>query len=246
MATITLRVDDRTKDDLDALARSRDTTISDLLRPLVDGLTGRPAAQPGNYPVHLSPVERRMLSMLHQILGTLDPASAEIRRRHSEVLDAGYAAEYEYEFAAVDSGLTVRDCELVHDILDMFSLLGSSVDKLGSAAGDRLGQDAMALLAFRGFDLNDPLEGAMLGYARYLLATGRWTSLAGYFDKHDGGDSHRRNLPAYQRMLEVYQPLFKAKAGRGFTPEHYLLDSDELAQVAQAAVHPDNRQGTRP
>lgn len=27
---------------------------------------------------------------------------------------------------------------------------------------------------------------------------------------------------------------------------HYLLDADELAQVAGAAIHPDNRQGTHP
>ena len=46
MATVTLRVDDRTKEDLDALARSRGTTITDLLRPLIDELTGRATRGP--------------------------------------------------------------------------------------------------------------------------------------------------------------------------------------------------------
>ena len=44
-------------------------------------------------------------------------------------------------------------------------------------------------------------------------------------------------------MLEAYKPLFKAKTGRGFSPEHYLLNADELAAVARTAIHPDNRQG---
>ena len=44
-------------------------------------------------------------------------------------------------------------------------------------------------------------------------------------------------------MLEAYKPLFKAKTGCGFSPEHYLLNADELAAVARTAIHPDNRQG---
>ena len=121
MPTLTLRVDDQTKADLDALARSRGTTITDLLRPLVDELTGRATERPGAHPVHLSPVERRILSLQHEILGKLDPDLEQHHRLRSEALDAGYAAEYAEEFLAVEPGLTARDCELVHDILDMFS-----------------------------------------------------------------------------------------------------------------------------
>ena len=244
MPTITLRVDDQTKDDLDALARSRGTTITDLLRPLVDELTGRATERPGAHPVHLSPVERRILSLQHEILGKLDPDLEQHHRLRSEVLDAGYAAEYAEEFAGVEPGLTARDCELVQDILDMFRILKASTDSLGPAAVASLGKHAGMFLAFHGFDANDPVEGRMLGYARYLLETDRWTDLAAYFDQNDGGNSHRRTLPTYRRMLEVYEPLFKAKAeGRGFGPDQYLFSADELAAVARAAIHPDNRQG---
>jgi uncharacterized protein len=245
MATITLRVDNQVKDDLDALARSRDTTITDLLRPLVDELTGRPAERPGVHPVHLSPVERRILSLQHEILGKLDPDLEHYHRLRSEALDAGYAAEYAEEFLGVEPGLTVRDCELVQDMLDMFRVLKVSTDKLGPAAVDGLGEHAGLLLTFCGFDASDPVEGRMLGYARHLLATDRWTDLAAYFDqRHDRGNSHRRTLPQYRRMLETYEPLFKAKAeGRGLTPDQYLFSVDELAAVARAAIHPDNRQG---
>lgn len=243
MPTITLRVDDQTKDDLDALARSRDTTISDLLRPVVDELTGRATERPGAHPIHLSPVERRILSLQHEILGKVDPDFQQYHRLRSEALDAGYAAEYAEEFAGIDPGLTARDCELVQDILDMFSILNSSTDKLGPAAVASLGQHAGTLLAFHGFDASDPVEGRMLGYARYLLETDRWTNLAADFDQNDGGNSHRRTLPTYRRMLEAYEPLFKAKAkGRGFGPDQYLFSADELATVARAGIHPDNRQ----
>ncbi len=245
MPTITLRVDDQTKDDLDALARSRDTTITDLLRPLVDELTGRATERPGAYPVHLSPVERRILSLQHEILGKLDPDFEQHHRLRSEALDAGYAAEYAEEFAGVEPGLTARDCELVQDILDMFRILKASTDKLDPAAVASLGEHAGTLLAFHGFDANDPVEGRMLRYARYLLETDRWTDLAEHFDdKHERGNSHRRTLPTHRRMLEAYEPLFKAKTeGRGFGPDQYLFSADELAAVARAAIHPDNRQG---
>jgi uncharacterized protein YfbU (UPF0304 family) len=241
MATVTLRVDDRTKEDLDALARSRSTTISDLLRSLIDELTGRATKEPGAYPVHLTLVERRILSMQHEILGKLDPDLVDIHRRRSEVLDAGYAAEYSDEFLAVDPGLSARDCELVHDLLDMFTVLGPSLDKLDPAVLASIGEDAVARLAFSGFDANDALESRMLAYAKYLIETDRWTNLAGHFKQNDSGNSHWRNLPTYQRMLEAYTPLYEAKVKRGFGPDHHLLDAGELAVVAQAVIHPDNR-----
>ena len=65
--------------------------------------------------------------------------------------------------------------------------------------------------------------------------------MAGYFEQSDAGNSHWRNLPAYQRMLQAYTPLYEAKVKRGFGPDRHLLGAGELAVVAQAAIHPDNR-----
>lgn len=243
MATVTLRVDDRTKEDLDALARSRGTTITDLLRPLIDELTGRATKEPGAHPIHLTLVERRILSMQHEILARLDPDLEDVHRLRSEALDNGFAGAYSEEFLGMDTELSARDCEVVHDLLDMFSVLGPSVDRLDPTELASLGEDAMGHLAFRGLDGNDALESRMLAYAKYLIETGRWTNLAGYFEQNDGGNSHWRTLPAYQRMLEAYTPLYMAKVKRGFGPDHHLLDAGELAQVARAAIHPANRQG---
>jgi uncharacterized protein YfbU (UPF0304 family) len=246
MPTITLRVDDQTKDDLDALARSRGSTVTDLLRPLVDEAIGRATERPrGVHPVHLSLVDRRVLSLLHEVLGRLDSDLEQHHRLRAEVLDAGYAAEYGDEFVSVEPELTGRDCEFVWDVLDMFQILKASMDELGPAAVTALDEHAEAFLTFGGFDLNDPFESRLLGYARYLLATDRWTDMALYFDdKHERGNSHMRTVPIYRRMLEVYTPLVKAKMNeRGFNPKQYLFGADELAAVVVAAVHPDHRQG---
>lgn len=246
MPTITLRVNDQTKDDLDALARSRGRTVTEILRPLIDEAIGRPAERPsGSHPVHLSLVDRRTLSLLHEVLGKLDPDSEQHHRRRAEALDAGYAAEYGDEFVSVEPELTERECEFVWDIFDMFYILKASMDQLGPEIVADLHDPSEAFLTFRGFDLNDPYEGRLLRYGRYLLATDRWTDLALYFDdKHEHGNSHSRTVPIYRRMLEVYTPLFKAKTDeRGLGPKQYLFGADELAAVARAAVHPDNRKG---
>ena len=56
--------------------------------------------------------------------------------------------------------------------------------------------------------------------------------MAGYFEQSDAGNSHWRNLPAYQRMLQAYTPLYEAKVKRGFGPDRHLLGAGELAVVA--------------
>ena len=80
MATITLRVEDQVKDDLEALARSRGITVTDLLRPLVEGAAGQAGESRGVHPAHLTAVERRTMSLLHQVLGKLDPEDESYHR----------------------------------------------------------------------------------------------------------------------------------------------------------------------
>ena len=212
MATITLRVEDQVKDDLEALARSRDITVTDLLRPLVEEAVGRPASESRSvHPAHLTAIERRTMSLLHQVLDKLDLEDENYHRLRAQALDEGYTAEYGDEFLGMEPELPVRDCELVRDILDMFRVIRASVNRLGPSAV--AGLEHTGLLEFAGFDANDPLEGRLLNYARHLLETDRWTDLANYFDDaHDGGNSHHQALPSYRRMLEAYEPLFKAKA----------------------------------
>ena len=249
MPTITLRVDARTKDDLDELAVARNTTISEVLRPLVSQLLGRETervrAGGQDAPIHLSLVDRRILSQLHTVLGQLDtdPNMQELHRRRAEIFDAGFAAEYADEFLSVEPELTPRQCEFVWDVLDMFTHLQVSTTRLGGAAVAALGDHAEAFLSFRGFDLNDSYEAHLLSYCRHLQATERWTNLAEYFDdQHERGNSHMRMVPSYERMLEAYLPMKKARVtSMSIGTDDWPLTAEELAALITAATHPDHR-----
>jgi uncharacterized protein YfbU (UPF0304 family) len=250
MPTITLRLDGRTKDDLDALAAVRNTTISEMVRLQVVELLGRETERevPGGQeaPIHLSLVDRRILSLLHTVLRHLDddPAIQRHHERRAEIFDAGFAAEYADEFISVEPELTPRQCEFVWDVLDMFTHLQMSTARLGSAAVAALDEHAEAFLSLRGFDLNDSYESHLLSYCKHLLASERWTNLAEYFnDKHERGNSHMRMIPSYERMLEVYLPMKKARVNSmSIRTDEWALTAEELGGLVTAAIHPDHRQ----
>ena len=78
---------------------------------------------------------------------------------------------------------------------------------------------------------------------RLSVTSGRAAWQRHFDHEHESGNSHMRTVPIYGRMLEVYKPMLKAQTDeRGLGPKQYLFDADELAAVAQAAVHPDHRQ----
>lgn len=98
----------------------------------------------------------------------------------------------------------------------MFRVLGASVERLSDEDRGKLGDEAEQRLKFAGFDLNDSLEARFLTYLRYLLRAGRWEELGERLKEiGDRGNSHRRNLPLYRRMLEVHRPLMDARTRRG-------------------------------
>jgi len=53
------------------------------------------------------------MSLLHQILSTLDPEDESYHRLRAQALDEGYTAEYSDEFLGMEPELPARDCELV-------------------------------------------------------------------------------------------------------------------------------------
>jgi len=247
MATITLRVDDRTRDDVEAIARARRITVSELLRAAIDDMLGRDVELPRrDVPNSLTMIERRMLMLQHQMLaklagGELDE-DAEYHARQIDALAGGYTGEYSDEFVAIEPELSPRECELVWDILDMFRILKASIEHVGAQEVEQLDEHASRALAFRGFDGNDSFESRLLGYARHLISTGRWEELAEHFDRaHESGNSHFPALATYRRMLDAFQPIWKGKLGRGFHPDDLLLTVDELAQVLKAWPYPSDR-----
>jgi uncharacterized protein YfbU (UPF0304 family) len=254
MATITLRVDDPVRDQLQAMAEGRGVSVSDLLRSLIDGLFDRDDRDEPRHrvvPESMTAVDRKQLALLHKILARLVEERTDDERLgydgdtayqldRAQALEEGWTMEYDMEFYAMEPELSRRDCGLVMDLLDMFRILKYSVEQVAGQLPD----DEVRTLTFHGFDLNDDFESRLLGYARWLVSDGdRWQEQAEVFsDQNDRGNSHMPRLATYRRMLEAYEPIWRSIIRRGGRPRN-LLTADELRQVTAAAVHPSNRTG---
>ncbi|ROZ52758.1 ribbon-helix-helix protein, CopG family [Rhodococcus sp. WS1] len=237
MPPITIRIDDESKNELDVLAKSSEQTVSDLVRGLIDQKLGRGARfREGDSPSSLAPTERLMLAQQLEILAALakDQDDKTLHLQRAEVLRRGYAGEYSRVFADLDEELEIAECRRVWDILDMFRVLGASVDVLTEADLDRLG-DRVSYTRFAGFDLADPVEGRMLGYVRHLAETERWTEIEKRLEEiGDDGNSHSRRLPGYDRMVEVFKPIWSEVIRNGPGDDGYVLTATQVYEVVGA------------
>lgn len=250
MATITLRVDEQTRADTEALARARGITVSELVRVAVDDQLGRGDgsgdAPQRTAPASLSSVDRQSLVLLHQVLAKLNGADldqdADYHMRRVKVLAGGFTVDYADEFVGIEPELSRRECELVWDIFDMFRILKVSVAKVGEEKAREIDEHGLHALTFRGFDGNDSFESRLCTYAQHLVSNGRWEEFAEYFDRgHDYGNSHSPTLATYRRLLGAYQPIFKVKikSARGLAA-NYLLTEQELIEVLRAWPYPES------
>jgi len=238
MATITIRIEDQARDQLQSLAEGQGVSLSDLVRrALLDQLDDpdREGAQPGRVPESLSLVERRKMALLHRILATLvdgseDEGNAQDQLRLARSLEHGWVADYNTEFTSIEPELSRRDCGFVLDVLDMFRFLKASVE---DSAKDLPEQVARRLI-FQGFDHNDPFEGKLGEYAYEQIRRGKWRMLADRFDEgNDLGNSHSPMLSRYKRMLAVFQPIWREKL-RDMSRDSFRLSDSELRSVASA------------
>jgi uncharacterized protein len=239
LATITLRVDDSARDELERLAQARDTSVSELLREAIADLLGtRHELAREEAPRSINMVDRRILVLLHEILKRVDPnGDAGDHPRQIRTLERGFTDDYTYEFGGLEPELPLSECTLVYDILDMFVVLESGLEKLDDQVEAELGDHARYTLEFSGFDLNDSRESRLLGYARHLIKTKRWESLASHFDdKHERGNSHMPTLEQYQRMLHAYRSIVTRKrAADKFSIKAFRFNADDLREVLAAA-----------
>jgi uncharacterized protein YfbU (UPF0304 family) len=245
MATVTIRLDDETREELEEIARTRGVTLSVLLRDQIDTLLGRHVPMRDDVPHALSFQQREMLAQQHEILALLHADDEHESRHHhtmAEVLREGYAGEYDTVFGAMHPETPRSECKLLWDILDMFRILTASIDRLPASDRAALGNDNEGRLRFGGFDLNDSREGRLLGYVRHLVDTDRWTEIKPRLAEiGDNGNSHSRRLSNYERMLTAYMPIHEEseKGKRGHSIDAWLLTVDELKQVAEAWAWPD-------
>lgn len=248
MATLNVRVDDNQYERLKQKAEEAGESLSEFVRngilALVVPVDDR-QERPLTTPVALTPVERQSLALLHRILARVLPDESNLedgdfayQLERAKVLEEGYTASYETEFAGIQPELTPAQCDFVLDVLDMFRIITFSIqmaEKAGAQVQDRF------MLEFCGFDHNDSLEGHMASYVEYLMEDRElWTELQPQRVKNDNGNSHHQTIPGYQRMLAEYRRI-KESRRRGRDPFDYRLDGDELKQIADAAIHPSNR-----
>lgn len=244
MAQLNIRIDDESRDLFDSLARARDLSTSDLLRELIWQALGRNDERPRDdtTPPSLSALERRQLAMQHEILAFLtaeDDWETAYHRQMVEVMNSGFTSEYYKTFQMIQPEMTARECNLVHDILEMFTTVERSVAELTNEERAPLGDRSHHALRFRGFDFNNSQEGRLASYAHHVIKDGRWTDMADRFDdKHESGNSHMPMLATYQRMLSVWKPLWDKKIKSYGGANNYRFTVDELQQILAAWPYP--------
>lgn len=244
MATINVRTDDQTRAELEALARGRGITVSDLLRESIDHALGRETdgynAASTRAPASLTLLERRSLALQHSILALLEPVEADYHQKRVTVLENGYVTDYDEEFYAYSPELSRAETRWVMDMLEMFSVCRRSIARFIDDELATVGTHPKLVLRFRGFDGNDTYESRLGRYVRYLMDNDRWTDLADDYKKADSGNSHMPMLPTYRGMVEVFKPIWQRRlheSSLGLNDDRYQLTLDELKQVYDGAFH---------
>lgn len=248
MATVTIRLNDQTRDRIADAAEARGVPLSDYVREALEAhLTLEQAGDIGadrpedGEEVNLTVYQRKVLQLLHRNLlatqGGLTKSyyDAEQEVRSIQVLEYGFAGEYAQEFADISRPMTRSECELVWDIFDMFRVIRASVHELGRNGWNQIRvEDAEFHGTFQGFDFNDSDEIRLANYAKHLIKTDRWTEQKDAFGSgNDWGNSHTQMLPTYRAMLRVFKPLWR-QAIRGGIHGHNFSATD-LEQILLAA-----------
>lgn len=171
-------------------------------------------------PMKLSRIERLILLNQYHILEALYPEQKEYFERAQEAIGEGYELEYEslaqHVYDDKDT-LNEEQCREVTKILSMFDALRVSYN----AQEDKTGIEEESI-TFRGFDGNDRVESAYLGYVRYLTSGGKFKELS------KGGDfnSHMGMLSNYRDMLEKYQNIE--------TERRFKMTREDIIQITSA------------
>lgn len=263
MATITFRVDDEFRTQLEDLARAQGQSLSDLVRDTLENILLRRTETPPHAtdvsPRSLSAYERQMLALQHRILAhvmppdhadapTEDCARVEgdpaYQRERAQILEGGYVSEYRDVFISTEPELPASECNFVMDLLDMFRVITYSIERL-RGAGEEFDENLEYRLKFAGFDLHDRAEARLLDYVRHLVDEDHWPEVLPLLGRdHDHGNSHAPTRARYERLLGEYR-LIRSERAPSTRLDSYLLTADQLLRLAHASVHPSTRP-TRP
>lgn len=249
MAVLNVRLDDAAYDRLKELADAEGTSLSEFVRDklleFVVPISNEHGDEPA--PATFSTRDRIVLSMLHRILARVLPEDAngddgdeEYQLRKARILESGFTGEYWFEVAGFETELSKQDCRRVSDILQMFRMITFSIERL-KEQGAPIDESLAQQLRFEGFDHNDSLEGHMARYVEYQMRDeDLWTELQPQVAESDNGNSHRRMLDVYLRMLTEYRKIMKSRE-RSYDRDAYFLSADELRAIEDATTHPSRR-----
>ena len=183
--------------------------------------------------VKLSDGDKLILIMLCQLFQQLKLKS-EIEPEFVEAaIHGGHLWGFEWKYSGIfhgheDSRAIVTE---VVNVLDMWSFLESGFAKLSKKDKERVAAEADPFskdVTFPGFGGNDEAE--YLGVARFLInKLDRFTNFKGR-----DLDPHMPTVPAYRRMLTIFEPIRKGIMGR-------WLNATEMIEILNAMAHPSRR-----
>lgn len=216
MATVSFRISDELKRELDELSAEKGYHLSKLFRKAIEELRDAMRHGPDGGAFDLSLKDRLMLANQYRILEMLDREHAGQHAAHREILTGAMETHYVTLLDDFSNDLNIDVSWDVMDILAMFALLRLSYDHLGGVASVD-GQE----IEFSGF--HPQFESEMLSFAQFYVGKlGRhpWLSEAG----NSGLESAVPMLDIYRRMLMTWKSIGMSK----------VLSADEIHQIVSA------------
>lgn len=216
MATVSFRITDELKRELDELSAEKGYHLSKLFRRAIEDLRDTMRHGPDGGAFDLSLKDRLILSNQYRILELLDKERASEHVEHRAVLTHAQETHYVTLLEDFSNALNLDVTREVMDILAMFTRLRLSYDHLGGPAS--IVEEG---IEFSGF--NPEFEAEALSYAQfYMQKLGRHRWLRA----RDG-----KGIESSVPMLDVYRRMLSAWKGIGMSK---VLTEAEIAEVVNA------------
>lgn len=174
--------------------------------------------------MNLTDIQRYILMNQFDILAKVSNDEYDEKRFKyaSEVVYNGYTKLYSDIFPTLSRE---DDFQIVFDILNMYSDLLHSYNKLKETSIDR------KKVIFKGLDGNEETKYYL--FAQFLVEEAdRYPE---FKELPNGFNSHANMIPKYKRQLEIYQP-FKEEYlhSSSFNPDGFLLTEEQIKNIIEA------------
>jgi uncharacterized protein YfbU (UPF0304 family) len=216
MATVSFRITDELKRELDELSAEKGYHLSKLFRRAIEDLRDTMRNGPDGGAFDLSLKDRLLLSNQYLILEMLDKEHATEHGERRKVLTGAQETRYMTLLEEFSNALNLEVTREVMDVLAMFTRLRLSYNHLGGRTSI-----AEEEIAFSGF--NPEFEAEELGYAQfYMQKLGRHSWL---------NDGSATGIESSVPMLDVYRRMLSAWREIGMSK---VLSEAEVAEVVNA------------